>query len=291
MDIVTYVLARNESKNYTDEQIAKFPKYASYKGAVDYFKDLPTDAELSDTYTVRYAGEEGTIPSGAAYIWTGEDWSQINIDFSSKQDKLISGQNIKTINDISLLGEGNIELQKKLEAGSNITIKENPQGKQVISSTGAVFSKTFDTDIDVGHLKAGSKINKNVSVESVLNRMLYGGPGQKISLYFGATKNEPDSLDGLEEVPNLGINDLTFEGYKKLIIAGDEETEEAEYPVIAVPKGIVLSNWRDDSLGFKLEFEEKDMSHYRLYYLIDKSYDAPEGIRYKFEFVEENIND
>ena len=42
------------------------------------------------------------------------------IDLSGKQDMLVSGTNIKTINSTSLLGNGDIEVQPKLVSGTNI---------------------------------------------------------------------------------------------------------------------------------------------------------------------------
>ena len=52
MDIVTYIL----SKKYTDTVMASVPTGFSYKGAVDYKKDLPSNASSGDIYTVLYAG-------------------------------------------------------------------------------------------------------------------------------------------------------------------------------------------------------------------------------------------
>lgn len=74
----------------------------------------------------------------------------------SKQDKLISGTNIKTINNQSLLGEGNISI----EAGSSITVdselsttSENPVQNKVITTKvnsleTSLGSKASQTDLD-----------------------------------------------------------------------------------------------------------------------------------------------
>lgn len=45
----------------------------SFKGVVDYRKDLPTEGNTpGDIYIVRYRGSEGTDPFGAEFIWNGE---------------------------------------------------------------------------------------------------------------------------------------------------------------------------------------------------------------------------
>lgn len=62
------------------------------------------------------------------YLLLDDDYSQTSnwkfigsdVDLSSKQDVLVSGQNIKTINGNSLLGSGNLEIQG---GGSSITVE------------------------------------------------------------------------------------------------------------------------------------------------------------------------
>ena len=50
----------------------------------------------------------------------GEGDIDIDVDLDSKQDKLVSGTNIKTINNTSVLGSGNIAVQPSLVSGNNI---------------------------------------------------------------------------------------------------------------------------------------------------------------------------
>ena len=54
------------------------------------------------------------------YAWTGTKWDALGATFNldGKQDKLVSGTNIKTINGQDILGSGNIEIQ----AGSTGTV-------------------------------------------------------------------------------------------------------------------------------------------------------------------------
>ena len=89
-----------------------------------------------------------------------------------KQDKLISGQNIKTINGESILGEGNIVIEggsggtgTKYAAGDNIEISED----NVISVTGiTVPSKVSELTNDSGYLTESDLEGKNYVTDTEL---------------------------------------------------------------------------------------------------------------------------
>lgn len=68
MDVVTLALAKKGAKAYTDKVIEDIGRGITYKGAVNYYNNLPQDAEIGDCYSVLYEGTSGTIPSGAEYI-------------------------------------------------------------------------------------------------------------------------------------------------------------------------------------------------------------------------------
>lgn len=72
-------------------------------------------------------------------------------DISGLQEKLISGENIKTINGQSILGRGNI----KIEGGG-----------------GGTMGETFTTNIAVGGIPSGTTINADDDVASIIKRML-----------------------------------------------------------------------------------------------------------------------
>ena len=68
MDVVTLALAKKGAKQYTDEAIEALGKGISYKGAVNYYADLPNNAAIGDCYSVLYKGTSGSVSSGAEYI-------------------------------------------------------------------------------------------------------------------------------------------------------------------------------------------------------------------------------
>ena len=68
-DPVTYAAAVGKSNKYTDYVISQLPNGIVYRGAVNYYNNLPNDAEIGDAYTVKYEGTSGTTPSGQEYVW------------------------------------------------------------------------------------------------------------------------------------------------------------------------------------------------------------------------------
>ncbi len=105
----TLAVALGLAKKYTDFMISQLPKGVVLVGTVDYYNDLPNNAEVGDAYTVRYKGTSGTTPSGAEYAWTQSGvWLFLGPDMSQYQETLVSGENIKTINGTSVLGSGDI---------------------------------------------------------------------------------------------------------------------------------------------------------------------------------------
>lgn len=68
--------------------------------------------------------------------------NQLIISLGTKQNTLVSGTNIKTINNNSLLGSGDISVQETLTAGTNISISNN-----VISATDTTYTAGDGIDI------------------------------------------------------------------------------------------------------------------------------------------------
>ena len=92
MDVVTLALAKKSAKQYTDDVIEGIGKGISYKGAVNYYSDLPNNASLGDCYSVLYKGTSGSITSGLEYIWgkvngqSSASWIQLGADITNFED-------------------------------------------------------------------------------------------------------------------------------------------------------------------------------------------------------------
>ena len=69
MDVVTLGAALNGSKKYTDSSVQALMGGVHYKGEVNYYNNLPKDAQEGDTYTVKYLGTSGSDPDGGEYVW------------------------------------------------------------------------------------------------------------------------------------------------------------------------------------------------------------------------------
>lgn len=76
MDII------DEQLKSTDDKATAAAAGLKYKGAVNYYNDLPNDAEIGDAYTVLYAGSSGTVPDGTEYVWGELNGTAQWIDFS-----------------------------------------------------------------------------------------------------------------------------------------------------------------------------------------------------------------
>lgn len=90
MDILSYAMARSGASADIDSIIAQLPKGLVYKGAVDYYSNLPNNANVGDTYTVKYKDSSGSVPDGNEYAWGKYD----NIN----QWILIGGSEVASVN-------------------------------------------------------------------------------------------------------------------------------------------------------------------------------------------------
>ena len=118
-----------------------------YKGSVDTYDALPSGADPGFVYNVR--------SNGANYAWTGTEWDELGAtvnldayalktDLNGKQDKLVSGTNIKTINGDSILGTGNITISRATTAGTADYFK---YGRGVMLADSTSFTNNFNKDI------------------------------------------------------------------------------------------------------------------------------------------------
>ena len=105
MDAVTYILCKSSAKKYTDQVAQSLMGGVHYRGSVNYYADLPNDAQEGDSYTVKYAGTSGSIADGTEYTW-GYDtdledyaWISFSKDAYSKAetDALLATEQAKTV--------------------------------------------------------------------------------------------------------------------------------------------------------------------------------------------------
>ena len=124
--------------NIPDEDFPDGSYNSEYKITTDYFIDtFEVEPEEHESIVELIEEETENRISGDTFLSGAIDAVDAKVD--AKQDILISGTNIKTINNESLLGSGNIEIERtKYTAGSGIDISDD-----VISVTGKVDSNEF----------------------------------------------------------------------------------------------------------------------------------------------------
>ena len=90
-----------QEANRANARLDALPKGLVYRGAVDYYNDLPSGAEVGDTYTVKYKGSSGSIPDGNEYAWgdnggtnawikIGKDYESLPADPGGTQESLVT---------------------------------------------------------------------------------------------------------------------------------------------------------------------------------------------------------
>lgn len=119
---------------YTPTDLSNYYTKSETSGATEISTALESKADTATTYTKT------------------ETDNAITAATSTKQDTLVSGTNIKTINNESILGEGNIEIQggggKAIEAGRGISITTGETADTV--SFNLPISAITGTDIMYG---------------------------------------------------------------------------------------------------------------------------------------------
>jgi hypothetical protein len=95
-------------------------------------KDVPSDAKFTDTVvtkTSELTNDSGFLTSETDPVFNASPAKTITSNdiskWNNKQDKLVSGSNIKTVNGANILGSGNVNIPVDITAGDNVTIDEN----------------------------------------------------------------------------------------------------------------------------------------------------------------------
>ena len=77
------------------------PNGLVYKGAVDYYDDLPSEASVGSVYTVKYKGSSGSVADGSEYVYGeygGENqWIKLGPDLPN-MDSLMAYTEVYDIN-------------------------------------------------------------------------------------------------------------------------------------------------------------------------------------------------
>lgn len=102
---ITVGTFKDTLRMYADEALSAVSNGLTYKGYVNYYKDLPSsNNKLGDVYTVRYQGASGTETDGTGYVWsTGgskASWISLGPSITQKMNKILNG----TYRNIAVVG-------------------------------------------------------------------------------------------------------------------------------------------------------------------------------------------
>lgn len=77
----------------------------------EMLQDIEVDADLTGYATEQWVKQQGYVTDSDVNDYVGNEIGQLEEIINTKQDKLISGSNIKTINGNDILGEGDITIE------------------------------------------------------------------------------------------------------------------------------------------------------------------------------------
>lgn len=132
---------------YTSEQAINLKVQSRYLTEAD-------DGGLSISKTVNKTIELKLSGDGTKFLSDNGRYKEI--DLSSKQDALVSGINIKTVNGNSLLGEGNIEIQG---GGNGIADAPSDGKKYIRQNANWVEETTVDTSTKYVNMTVESNVD------------------------------------------------------------------------------------------------------------------------------------
>lgn len=146
----------------------------------------------------------------------------IDSALSGKQATLVSGTNIKTINNTSLLGSGNISIS----AGSNVTVDDSLSSSSTNPVQNKVINSALDNKIDKGNIQGGVNLlgqwlsYTNAGAGAVVtqqNNVLFHGD-EVVRINNSSISDTTKYTDMYWETPytEFGYNDVfTFSFYAK----------------------------------------------------------------------------
>lgn len=162
MDII------DEQLKATDDKATAAAAGLRYKGAVNYYSNLPNNAEIGDAYTVLYAGSSGSVADGTEYVW-GElngtaQWidfskdaytkAEVNALLTAKQDVIADLSDIRTG-----AGKGATAVQPGdigTAAKKDVPVSGNASTSQVVMGND---SRLSDSRTPTAHNQAANTIN------------------------------------------------------------------------------------------------------------------------------------
>ena len=265
------------------------------------YDNLPSSAKTSN---ILYIITDGSVD----YITSAQCQTQINNSISGKQDTLVSGTNIKTINNESLLGSGNIDIQggggKAVTGGTNISVVSgetadtinctlpiyiNPYAGRGDINIGTENNANYDyyriaigRRIEMSSTQGGGSIAIGVADSNSVNKnKCYGGSNVAIGRIFQI--GESDSYSGARHgcvVIGNNAKSLINSGVaigSQTTVSGTTKTNINNQLTIDTSNQVYISNSANTStycLQEKIENTETALGGLKLVKLSQSEYDS-----------------
>ena len=206
---------------------------------------------------------------------------EVKADIRTKQDVLVSGKNIKSVNGKSLLGEGNLELSIEVDQTYNPTSENAQSGKAVAEAVGSV-EDAIDEIIELQELyiygenlikrpypiEAGSPLPDGVSASVSNNGVI------TINVDGIVTDATGNILIGVVTNLNAGSYKLA---YPKSIITDDDYTDTGMWA-----HEIIVSNPSTNETLSTVELERKTVTNENRYISFDIQESGTIAVTYNY---------
>ena len=172
--------------------------------------DIP-EVDLSNYYTKREINNKGYVTDSDVNEYVGNEIAQLEEVIKTKQAKLVSGSNIKTVNGQSLLGNGNITIEHPKVDLSNYYTKKEIDNRD--------YATNSDVDDEIAQLEKviktkQAKLVSGNNIKTVNGQSLLGSgditieaPEVDLSDYY--TKEEiEDIIDEIDLTEFITENEL-----------------------------------------------------------------------------------
>ncbi len=157
--------------------------------------------------------------------------TQYSLRDTSKQEKLVSGTNIRTINGVSVLGSGNISITQSIDTALSSTSTNAVQNKVITAALDDKIGKQGIIDVKGGYFRIMQSSGYHINLRGDGYAEVYDSAGDRVSSFYfpnsdydsenmlammsdlnDATDNKVDKVDG----KGLSTNDYTTAEKNKL---------------------------------------------------------------------------
>lgn len=169
-----------------------------YKGEVNYYADLPNNAEIGDAYTVKYAGSSGTTPDGTEYVWGTVSGTNQWINFSKDSYTKAEVDALLALK-VDTAGTGLSKSGTTLNHSNSTTAKTTQGFAQIAhDAQGHITGSTAATTAQTNAINSGIDSTKVAQIETNKNNILYN------------TNNGVKNVASLKTSVSTGNADVTF---------------------------------------------------------------------------------